>query len=186
MYSSFLSRIQKHWTDIFSVAICEYWVLIYWVVMKDLSEDQVTKNTLLKSYLMADLSMQQIVAGKGKNTIHWWSDKKIILKTRRKKGKILLVILYRRKKLLQNPITKIESNCKSLPRPADSNGIIVVKLKRKNGFRRHVLFEPVRPRIIESFLNYSKIKQFSLQRYRHCFGKFTSRVSKFTKWRFRR
>ena len=38
--------------------------------MKDLSEDQVTKNTLLKSYLMADLSMQQIVVGKGKNTIH--------------------------------------------------------------------------------------------------------------------
>ena len=39
--------------------------------MKYLSEDQVTKKTLLKSYLMADLSMQQIVAGKGKNTIHW-------------------------------------------------------------------------------------------------------------------
>ena len=45
------------------------------------------------------------------------------------------------------PVTKIESNCKSLPRPADSNEIIVVKLKRKNEFRGHVLFESARPRI---------------------------------------
>ena len=55
------------------------------------------------------------------------------------------------------PIAEIESNCKSLARPADSNGTIVVKLKRKNDFRGHVLFEPVRPRIIESFLNYLKL-----------------------------
>ena len=55
------------------------------------------------------------------------------------------------------PIAEIESNFKSLPRPADSNGIIVVKLKRKNEFRGHVLFEPVRPRFIESFLNYLKL-----------------------------
>ena len=55
------------------------------------------------------------------------------------------------------PIAEIESNCKSLPRPADSNGIIVVKLKRKNEFRGHVLFEPVRPRLIESILNYLKL-----------------------------
>ena len=55
------------------------------------------------------------------------------------------------------PITETESNCKSLPRPADSNAIIVVKLKRKNEFRGHALFEPVRPRIIESFLHYLKL-----------------------------
>ena len=55
------------------------------------------------------------------------------------------------------PITEIESNCKSLVRHTDSNGIIIVKLKRKNKFRGHVLFEPVRPRIIESFLNYLKL-----------------------------
>ena len=48
------------------------------------------------------------------------------------------------------PISDIDSNCNSLPRPADSNGVIVVKLKRKVEYRGHVLFEPVRPRIIES------------------------------------
>ena len=36
---------------------------------------------------MADLSItQQIVTGKGKSTIHWWSCQKILLKTRRKKS----------------------------------------------------------------------------------------------------
>ena len=30
-------------------------------------------------------------------------------------------------------------------------------MKRKNEFRGHVLFEPVRPRITESFLNYLKL-----------------------------
>ena len=48
------------------------------------------------------------------------------------------------------PVSDIDSNCNSLPRPADSNGVIVVKLKRKVEYRGHVLFEPVRPRIIES------------------------------------
>ena len=42
----------------------------------------------------------------------------------------------------------------SLPRYADSNGIIVVKLKIKVEYRGHALSEPVRPRIIESLLNY--------------------------------
>ena len=55
------------------------------------------------------------------------------------------------------PIGEIENNFKSLLRPTDSNGIIVVKLKRKFEFIGHVLFELVRPRIIESFLNYLKL-----------------------------
>ena len=77
------------------------------------------------------------------------------------------------------PIAEIESNCKSLPRPADSNRI-AVKLKRKNEFREHILFEPVRPRIIEGFLiKLFKIKQSSLHKYQNCFGKFTNRVCKF-------
>ena len=46
------------------------------------------------------------------------------------------------------PISKIDINFKSPPRNADSNGIIVVKLKRKVEYRGHVLFEPVRIRII--------------------------------------
>ena len=51
------------------------------------------------------------------------------------------------------PISEIDNNCNSLPRPADSNGVIIVKLKRTAG---HGLFEPVRPRLIESLLQYLK------------------------------
>ena len=54
------------------------------------------------------------------------------------------------------PISKIENNCNSLPRSADSNGIIIVKLERKAAYRGHVLFEPVRLRLIESLLQYLK------------------------------
>ena len=53
-------------------------------------------------------------------------------------------------------ISEINNNCNSLPRPADSNGVIIVRLKRKAGYRGHVLFEPVRPRLTESLLQYLK------------------------------
>ena len=52
------------------------------------------------------------------------------------------------------PISENDNNCNSLPRPADSNGVIIVKLKRKAAYRGHVFFEPVRPRLIESLLQY--------------------------------
>ena len=52
------------------------------------------------------------------------------------------------------PISEIDNNCNSLTRPANSNGVIIVKLKRKAAYRGHVLFEPVRPRLIESLLQY--------------------------------
>ena len=35
--------------------------------------------------------------------------------------------------------------CNTLPRPADSNGIIIVKLKGKLQYKGHVYFEFVRP-----------------------------------------
>ena len=41
------------------------------------------------------------------------------------------------------PISKIDNNCN-------------VKLKRKAAYRGHVLFEPVRPRLIERLLQYLK------------------------------
>ena len=41
-----------------------------------------------------------------------------------------------------------ENVCDILPRPADSNGLIVVKLKRDLKYRGHVYFEPVRPHVI--------------------------------------
>ena len=47
--------------------------------------------------------------------------------------------------------------CNTLPRPADSNGIIKVKLKRKLQYRGHVYFESVRPNFILKFLQYLKL-----------------------------
>ena len=46
--------------------------------------------------------------------------------------------------------------CNTLPRPADSNGLVIVKLKRKIEYRGHVLFESVRPEFVYSFLSYLK------------------------------
>ena len=47
--------------------------------------------------------------------------------------------------------------CNTLSRPADSNGIIIVKLKRKSHYRDHVYFESVRPNFISRFLQYLKL-----------------------------
>ena len=47
--------------------------------------------------------------------------------------------------------------CNVLPRGADSNGIVMVKLKRKLAFRGHVNFEAVRPDVIFNVLEYLKI-----------------------------
>ena len=47
--------------------------------------------------------------------------------------------------------------CNILPRPADSNGLIVVKLKRELKHRGYVYFETVRPNVIYQALNYLKI-----------------------------
>ena len=49
-----------------------------------------------------------------------------------------------------------ERYCNTVPRPADSNGLVIVKLKRKLKHRGHLLFEPVRLEFVWSFLNYLK------------------------------
>ena len=54
------------------------------------------------------------------------------------------------------PVEDAETSCYTLPRPADSNGFIIVKVKRKLEQRGHVLFEPVRPEFVRSFLSYLK------------------------------
>ena len=46
--------------------------------------------------------------------------------------------------------------CNILPRPPDSNGLIVVKLKRELKDRGYVYFETVRPNVIYQVLNYLK------------------------------
>ena len=47
--------------------------------------------------------------------------------------------------------------CKTLPCPEDSNGIIIVKVKRKLQYRGHVYFESVRPNFIMRLLQYLKL-----------------------------
>ena len=53
-----------------------------------------------------------------------------------------------------------DSMCNILPRGADSNGLILLKLKRKLSYHGHVLFEPVRPEIVKLALNYLKESNF--------------------------
>ena len=43
-----------------------------------------------------------------------------------------------------------------LPRPAEDDGVVLVKLKRKIEFKGHVYFESVRPSFVEIALNYLK------------------------------
>ena len=45
----------------------------------------------------------------------------------------------------------------TLPQGADSNGILMVKLKRKLMYRGHVYFEAVSPDIVQSALQYLKL-----------------------------
>ena len=46
------------------------------------------------------------------------------------------------------PVSEVDVNCNMLPRPADSNGLIIVKLKHKLEYKGHVVFEAVRSDVI--------------------------------------
>ena len=48
-------------------------------------------------------------------------------------------------------VSEVDRNCVSLPRSAESNGLIIVKLERKAEYRSHVVFEPVRQSFVDSF-----------------------------------
>ena len=53
-----------------------------------------------------------------------------------------------------------ESVCDTLPRGADCNGIVMLKLKRKLIYRGHVFFEAVRPDVVLTVLQYLKLLNF--------------------------
>ena len=53
-----------------------------------------------------------------------------------------------------NVVVGTEKICNVLPRSCDSNGLIIVKLKRHRKYRGHVFFEPVRPSMIYEALEY--------------------------------
>ena len=46
------------------------------------------------------------------------------------------------------PVAEVDVNCNILPRPADSNGLLIVKLKRKFEYKIHLIFEAVRPALV--------------------------------------
>ena len=43
------------------------------------------------------------------------------------------------------PVMEVDVYCKMLPRPANSNGLLIVKLKRKLEYKGHKVFESVSP-----------------------------------------
>ena len=52
------------------------------------------------------------------------------------------------------PVSEVDVNCNMLPRPVDSNGLSIVKLKRKLEYKGHVVFEAVRPDVVIQFLEF--------------------------------
>ena len=58
------------------------------------------------------------------------------------------------KSVLCNISIDVVDICNTLPRSADSNGIVIVKFKKKLIYKGHVYFESVRPGIISRLLQY--------------------------------
>ena len=55
------------------------------------------------------------------------------------------------------PVTEVNANCNTLPRPADSNGLLIVKLKLKLEYKSHVILEAVRAALVVQFLKFLKL-----------------------------
>ena len=56
--------------------------------------------------------------------------------------------------ICNNPVSEVDVNCNMLPRPADSNGPIIINLKRKLEYKGHAVFEAVRPDVTIQFLEF--------------------------------
>ena len=65
--------------------------------------------------------------------------------------------LFKIKEIICNVPIETANVCNILPRPAVSNGLILVKLKCNLKYRGHVYFKPVRPHIIYQTLNDLKL-----------------------------
>ena len=61
------------------------------------------------------------------------------------------------------PIDTTTNITNMLPRPADSNRLVIIKLKCKLEYHGHVLFETVRPVFLKNILNYLKINNHLYQ-----------------------
>ena len=58
------------------------------------------------------------------------------------------------------PVTEVDVNCKMLPGPVDSNGFLIVKLKRKLEYKCDGIFEVVRPTLVVQLLQFLKSQSF--------------------------
>ena len=57
-------------------------------------------------------------------------------------------------------VTEVDVNCNKLPRPPDSNGLLIFKLKRKLEYKSHVISEAVRPALLVPFLEFLKLHNY--------------------------
>ena len=51
-------------------------------------------------------------------------------------------------------VSEVDINCNMLPRSADNNGVIIVKLKLKLEYKGHVVFGAVRSDVLIQFLKF--------------------------------
>ena len=58
------------------------------------------------------------------------------------------------------PVTEVDVNCNKLPRPADSNGLLICKLKHKLEYKSHVISEAVQPALLVPFLEFLKLHNY--------------------------
>lgn len=58
---------------------------------------------------------------------------------------------------LRNVPIHVVDICYTLPRPADSNSIVVLKFQKKLQYRGHIYFESVKPDIFFRLLHYLKL-----------------------------
>ena len=56
-----------------------------------------------------------------------------------------------------------DTMCRTLPRPPENSGIIIVKLKRKLSYHGHQYCESVRPQFVQNALNYLKVNNVHYQ-----------------------
>ena len=54
-------------------------------------------------------------------------------------------------------VTEVDVNCNTLLRPADSNDLLIVKLKLKVEYKSHAISEAVRPALVVQFHEFLKL-----------------------------
>ena len=80
------------------------------------------------------------------------------------------------------PVNEVDVNCKSWPRPADSNSLLIVKLKHKLEYKLHVVFESVRLALDPGLYYSSRVS--SQRKITHTFLHFEFKFNKINKFKY--